>query len=121
MKDARGHGSDKTNGISVINPNGGNIAPKPKSMFQKFWDGSATQSLANDIAGGGRPMSSNAEAAQSLMSGLKSTQAPVHDAMAFRAGRASDNAALKQRSKEFSDHLDDPTYAGTGPKPAHWK
>jgi hypothetical protein len=88
MKDARGHGSDKTNGISVINPNGGNIAPK--SNFQKFWAGSATQSVANDIAagrsktvvaGGGQPMSSNAAAAQSLMSGLKSTQAPVHDSM----------------------------------------
>jgi hypothetical protein len=88
MKDARGHGSDKTNGISVINPNGGNIAPK--SNFQKFWAGSATQSVANDVAagrvktivaGGGQPMSSNAQAAQSLMNGLKSTQAPVHDSM----------------------------------------
>lgn len=33
-------------------------------------------------ASGGQPMSSNAVAAQSLMSGLKSTQAPVHDSMA---------------------------------------
>lgn len=69
---------------------------------------------------GGLSMHPNDVAARDAVPGsAKSTQVPTHDAM-FRAGRAADNAALKQRSKEFSDNLDGPN-AGWGPKPKHWK
>lgn len=126
-KDAKGHGSDGKGGAmdkradrlaknAVIR-----AANQARGAKSSPYSPSTTQIMRGTSDSGGQPMSSNAAAAQSLMSGLKSTQAPVHDAMAFRAGRAADNAALKQRSKEFSAHLDDQTYAGTGPKPAHWK
>lgn len=63
MKDARGHGS---NGF-------GSYTPPNKPGY----DPVAERNLAQ-YASGGRPMSSNAQAAQSLMSTLRSTQAPVH-------------------------------------------
>lgn len=68
MKDAFGHGSD---------PRGASIA----DILRERLPGNR---LLRSNDGGGQPVSSNAAAAEALTSSLKSTQAPVHDAMAMR-------------------------------------
>lgn len=71
MKDAFGHGSNSTGGQTMVDVLRSRL---PGSRLLK----------GND--GGGQPMSSNAAAADALTSALKSTQAPVHPAMATRSG-----------------------------------
>lgn len=71
MKDAFGHGSNMRGGSSLTEALRSRL---PGSRLLK----------GND--GGGQPMSSNAAAAEALTSSLKSTQAPVHAAMAMRSG-----------------------------------
>jgi hypothetical protein len=75
MKDARGHGSNKTNGISVINPNGGNIA---KAIAQRNAQFGAQFGA---VKSGATPVANNTDAAAQLASGPKSAPAPVHDSM----------------------------------------
>lgn len=67
MKDAKGHGSNTHGGGSAVVVRTGNSARgiMPSRPYRQ----------------GQPPVTSNAEAAQALMSGLKSTQAPVHDSM----------------------------------------
>lgn len=71
MKDAFGHGSNSHGGQTMADVLRSRL---PGSRLLK----------GND--GGGQPMSSNAAAADALTSTLKSTQAPVHQAMAMRSG-----------------------------------
>jgi hypothetical protein len=73
MKDAGGHGSNsKLTSAQGPTPSAPRVTGKPAGghNFTQFH--------------GGLPMSSNAQASQSLMSKLKSTQAPIHTAMAGR-------------------------------------
>lgn len=70
MKDAFGHGSNSRGGSSLTD------ALRSRLPGSRLLRG-------ND--GGGQPMSSNAAAAEALTSSLKSTQAPVHTAMAGQA------------------------------------
>lgn len=95
MKDARGHGSNKTNGISVINPNGSNIAKAIAARNAMFGSGytsapgvkvNTAWGAANGVpsavkAAGGQPAANNADAAAQLASGPKSAPAPIHDSM----------------------------------------
>ena len=74
MKDLGGHGSN-----SKLTSAQGPAPAMPRSP--KGNGGGAKGKQVTQIHGGA-PMSSNAQAAQSLMSRLKSTQAPVHSAMA---------------------------------------
>jgi hypothetical protein len=79
MKDAHGHGSNskltKTQGPSSAIPH---FAPKAGKKGLGPIHGGAPGNYSYPSTGGGP---SNAQAAQSLMSTLKSTQAPIHPAM----------------------------------------
>ncbi len=74
MKDASGHGSN-----SKLTSKQGLATPTPRVTGKPSGGPNMTQ------IHGGAPVSSNAQAAQSLMSTLKSTQAPIHPAMAHPA------------------------------------
>jgi hypothetical protein len=78
MKDPSGHGSN-----SKLTAKQGPSSPMPHGP-----SGHGAKMLGSTIkggGGGGTPVSSNAQAAQVLMSRLKSTQAPVHPAMDHRS------------------------------------
>ncbi len=81
MKDAKGHGSNTRDGRrsadDAANRLRGQIKYPPKGGFR--YPGDPPRQMT-------APIVSNAEAAQSLMSTLKSTQAPVHDSMVNAAG-----------------------------------
>lgn len=64
------------------------------------------QSQLSRWAAADKPASSNAQAAQSLMSGLKSTQAPVHDSM---SSGTTDAAGIKSKVYDM--------LKGFGPRP----
>lgn len=66
MKDAFGHGS---------NAHGRSLTDALRTRLDHV------TSIKKPGPAGGKPMSSNAAAAQALVGSLKSTQAPVHDAM----------------------------------------
>lgn len=70
MKDAKGHGS-----------NSRGIASVRHKVKDPTWTGTVITHGSKPVVSGGQPKSSNAEAAGALASALKSTQAPVHDAM----------------------------------------
>ena len=75
MKDARGHGSDSSGAASLKQ-----YQASEKSLFGSY-TGPDRRGAAEYPARGD---SSNAAAAQALMSGLKSTMVPIHDSMAGR-------------------------------------
>ena len=107
MKDSRGHGSNGTGKLV-----GGVNGAKGGYNFKKFWAGSATQSVANDVAAGRvktvGPGAANFDrasggagsgvavtagdhgqdwgAAQALNNGPKSAPVPVHNGMSNYAG-----------------------------------
>lgn len=96
MKDARGHGSNKTNGISVINPNGGNIAKALAQRNSQFGaQFGAAPTTVGDRGSGGPGFGKNTVtsgghggdwgddfAAKTLSSSSpKSAPVPVHDSM----------------------------------------
>ena len=70
MKDPGGHGSN-----SKLTSAGGGASPMPHVAPMK------AGGKGGQIYGGVPPGISNAQAAQSLMSAMKSTQAPIHPAM----------------------------------------
>lgn len=89
MKDARGHGSNGNGGSSVVVRSGTKAhGVLPTRPFREGQGGGAS----------GGAQTSNAQAAQALMSGLKSTQAPVHDAWSSTPGGDRDNLASLQAS-----------------------
>jgi hypothetical protein len=98
MKDAMGHGSDGRGGSQ---PTFGKRTPASGPSNMPARGGS---NLRAPIQGN----SSNADAARALMGALKSTQAPVHPAMA--AG--SDRAAPGPRP-DITEALQQRSYAGT--------
>lgn len=67
MKDALGHGSNGGVGTALRNK----LALEARVFGTR----------SNLLVSGGKPVSSNAHAAEELASSLKSTQAPVHSAM----------------------------------------
>lgn len=83
MKDAFGHGSNLRGGVSGARGEGAQGA---------FWDALRARLPNSRVLkgndGGGQPMSSNAAAVASLTNSLKSTQAPVHPAMAMQSGNS---------------------------------
>jgi len=71
MKDAFGHGSN-----AKLTQTHGPASPMPRGPTGKG---------SGEHSSGGIAVTSNAQAAQALMSVLKSTQAPIHPAMALRS------------------------------------
>ena len=78
MKDPGGHGSN-----SKLTSSGGGASPMPH-----FTPKSGGNKGQIGVKSSKQPVPSNAEAAQALMSTLKSTQAPIHPAMAARQAPA---------------------------------
>ena len=107
MKDARGHGSNKTNGISVINPNGGNIAKALAQRNAQFGTQFGAASVGDRGSGGpgfGGAVTSGGHggdwgdefAAKQLASGPKSAPVPVHDSMSGGNMSAAHDYGLTQ-------------------------
>jgi hypothetical protein len=84
MKDQGGHGSN-----SKLSSSQGPSAPLPHVSGKPQTIGGHNFTQVH----GGAPMSSNAQAAQALMSKLKSTQAPIHPAMAHPAMPSANNGS----------------------------
>ena len=93
MKDALGHGSDSNGSI------GAGIKDR-RATFGSY-TGPNRRGAGEYPARGD---SSNAAAAEALMSGLKSTMVPIHDSM---AGRMSDPTS----APTHFGHIDDNSYA----------
>lgn len=72
MKDSKGHGSEAGHGHGFVTRSGKGIMPR-----RPFRQGT-----------------SNEQAAQALMSGLKSTQAHIHDAFVNAAARGPEHASV---------------------------
>lgn len=80
MKDFLGHGSNGKGSNSALTKKDGPATALPHVTGKP----SGGKGFGGNIISGGAPMSSNAQAAQSLMSKLRSTQAPIHTGMAGR-------------------------------------
>ena len=98
MKDAKGHGSSGKGGASG----------------KGWFTADVAKGFAKRIgANGDQPVSSNAEAAQALMSGLKSTMVPTHDAMTGvgpndpRVGSRDYDAFGRPRSADSKSEYDE--------------
>lgn len=76
MKDFLGHGSNGKGSNSALTRKDG-----PASALPHVTGRPSGGKGFGAPSGGGVPMSSNAQAAQSLMSTLRATQAPIHPAM----------------------------------------
>lgn len=85
MKDPGGHGSNGRGSNSALTKTQGPAPAMPRGptgKVSKVMSGGGVSNAAAGVVHGGVPVTSNAQAAQALMSRLKSTQAPVHPAMA---------------------------------------
>jgi hypothetical protein len=99
MKDALGHGSNGRMSADARETTRNKISSLRKSIAYGDASGQLRAELnyhqsklnADDAAGGGP---SNAQAAQSLMSGLKSTMVPVHDSM---TSGTTDRAGIRDK------------------------
>jgi len=103
MKDALGHGSDST----------GSFLRQRMSEDARMFGGPRPTLL--------RDTTSNAEAAQSLMSTLKSTQAPVHEAMAGRAANPTTGRAPTGLGNRISGIVSRGQSAGERVASAAWR
>lgn len=81
MKDALGHGSNAGFGRKSVPAFGRRDAANRSGDLSDRGDSAGRTVYRDDT--------SNAEAAQSLMSALRSTQAPIHPAMQNRSDRAA--------------------------------
>ncbi len=96
MKDAFGHGSNGKGNNSALTKTQGPASPMPRGPSGhgvKHMSGGGVSNAPNPTQiHGGVPISSNAQAARTLMSALKSTQAPIHPAMQHQSANSGSSS-----------------------------